>query len=285
MKIKNRKKMIQKKSFKHQKKKFLHNKFSHHEVTMLAIPIEKKREILNIKSKSKTPILEKLPKLNDNKSFVISLIKDDPRNYKFVSDRLKNDISVALIAFELDGLLLEHAGDNVKKNRSLTSLAVKNNGLALQFAHPKYQDDNDIVAIAMHQNLYAKYFVGPKIKLKFYTEKKKQTLLAVKTDGTLLRFADTDLRNDFDIVLQAVHQNGLALEFASSHLKSDKFIVSEAVKQFSEAIVFAGPYLKNDIDIILLAQQNDPGFKNKLTPLTPWQRPYYQYGKLTPYNY
>lgn len=285
MKIKKRKKIIQKKTFKIHKKKFLHNKLSHHEMILLDIPIQKKREILQLKSKSKTPILEKLPKLNDNKEFAISLIKEDPRNYKFISDRLKNDISVALVAFEIDGLLLEYAGDNVKKNRSLTSLAVKNNGLALEFAHPKYQDDNDIVAIAMHQNLYAKYFVGPKTKLKFYTEKKKQTLLAVQTDGTLLRFADTELRNDFDIVLNAVQQNGLALEFASSKLKSDKFIVSEAVKQYSEAIIFAGPYLKNDMDIILLAQQNDPYFKNRLTPVTPWQRPYYQYGKLTPYHY
>lgn len=284
MKIKKRKKIIQKQTFKTNKKKFLHNQISHHEMTMLNLPVIQKREILNIKSKSKTPVLAKLPKLNDNKSFAISLIKEDPRNYKFLSERLKNDISIALVAFERDGLLLEHAGENVKKNRSVTSLAVKNNGLALEFAHNKYQDDNDIVAIAMHQNLYAKYFVGPKMKLKFYTEKKKQTLLAVQTDGTLLRFADTELRNDFDIVWSAVHQNGLALEFASNKLKSDKFIVSEAVKQYSEAIIFAGPYLKNDIDIILLAQHNDPYFKNNLTPITPWQRPYYQYGKLTPYN-
>lgn len=284
MKFKKRKKIIQKQSFKIKKKKFLHNKLSHHEVNMLDITVIKKREILNVRPTSKKPVLKKLPKLNDNKAFAISLIKEDPRNYKFLSDRLKNDISIALIAFELDGLLLEHAGENVKNNRSVTSLAVKNNGLALEFASTKYQDDNDIVAIAMHQNLYAKYFVGPKMKLKFYTEKKKQTLLAVQTDGTLLRFADNDLRNDFDIVLSAVHQNGLALEFASTKLKSDKFIVSEAVKQYSEAIIFAGSYLQKDIDIITLAQQNDPYFKNKLTPITTWQRPYYQYGKFTPYH-
>lgn len=284
MKIKKRKKIIQKRTFEQKKKKVQHNKFSHHEITMMDIPIPQKREILNVKSKSKKPVLEKLPKLNDNKAFVISLIKEDPRNYKFASEKLRNDISVALVAFELDGLLLEYAGEKVKNNRTLTSLAVKNNGLALEFADPKFQDDNDIVAIAMHQNLYAKNFVGSKMKLKFYTEKKKQILLAVETDGTLLRFADSELRNDFDVVWSAVHQNGLALEFASLKLKSDKFIVSEAVKQYSEAIIFAGPYLKNDLDIIELAQNNDPYFKNPLTPINPWKRPYYHYGKLTPYN-
>ena len=169
MKIKKRKKIIQKKSFQQKKTKILNQQLSHHEITMIDIPIPVKREILNVKSKSKKPILEKIPKLNDNKSLVISLIKQDPRNYKFASEKLRNDISVALIAFELDGLLLEYAGEKVKKNRTLTSLAVKNNGLALEFADKKFQDDNDIVAIAMHQNLYAKNFIGPKMKLKFYT--------------------------------------------------------------------------------------------------------------------
>lgn len=283
MKLKKRKKIAQKKSFELKKKKILHNKFSHHEITMMNIPVPQKREILNIKSKSKKPILEKIPKLNDNKAFVISLIKEDPRNYKFASEKLRNDLSVALIAFELDGLLLEYAGEKIKNNRTLTSLAVKNNGLALEFAHPKFQDDNDIVAIAMHQNLYAKSFIGSKMKLKFYSEKKKQTLMAVETDGTLLRFADTELRNDFDVVWSAVHQNGLALEFASTKLKSDKFIVSEAVKQYSGSIIYAGKFLRQDLDIIELAEINDPYFKNPITPLSPWKNPQYSYGKFRPY--
>lgn len=284
MKIRKKKRLIQKRTFHHIKEKVQSNTLSHHEMTSMNIPSPLKRELLTIKSKSKKPVLEKLPKLNDNKSFVISLIKENPKNYKFASENLKNDLSVALVALELDGLLLEYAGEKVKNNRTLTSLAVKNNGLALEFAHSKFQDDNDIVAIAMHQNFYAKKFVGSKMKLKFYTEKKKQTLLAVETDGTLLRFADAELRNDFDVVWSAVHQNGLALEFASLKLKSDKFIVSEAVKQYGASIVFANPYLRNDIDIIELAQYNDPYLKNPLTPISPWKRPYYHYGRLTPYN-
>lgn len=277
-----RKIIIQRKTFERKKKKFLHNKFSHHEINMLEIPVVQKRELLNVKSTSKKPVLEKLPALNDNKSFVISLIKENPTNYKFMSDRLKNDISVALVAFELDGMLLQYAGDKIKKNRTLTSLAVKNNGLALEFADPKFQDDNDIVAIAMNQNIYAKSFVGSKMKLKFYSEKKKQTLMAVQTDGTLLRFADTELRNDFDVVLSAVHQNGLALEFASIKLKCDKFIVSEAVIQYSGSIIYAGKFLKHDLNIINLAEINDPQFKNTTTPVNPWKKHYYNYGK-SPY--
>ncbi len=266
--------MLQKKTFLYRKKKVLHNKLSHHEILMMNISPSQKREILNVKSKSKKPVLEKLPKLNDNKEFVISLIKEDPRNYKFVSEKLKNDLSVALVALELDGMLLEHVGNNIKKNKKLTAIAVKNNGLALEFADPKYQDDPEIVAIAMHQNIYAKSFVGPNMKLNFYSQKKKETLIAVKNDGTLLRFADSELRNDFDIVWTAVHQNGLALEFASYRLKADKFIVSEAVKQYSGAFIFASPYLKNDLDIIDLAVQNDPYFINPVTPKNPWKNPF-----------
>lgn len=274
MKINKRKKILQKKTFQSKKKKMFHNKFSHHEILNMNISNSQKREILNVKSKSKKPILQKLPKLNDNKEFVISLIKEDPRNYKFVSEKLKNDLSVALVALELDGLLLQYAGPNIKQNKKLTALAVKNNGLALEFADSKYQDDPEIVAIAMHQNIYAKSFVGPNMKLNFYSQKKKETLIAVKNDGTLLRFADSELRNDFDIVWTAVHQNGLALEFASYRLKSDKFIVSEAVKQYSGAIIFANPYLQNDLEIIDLAIDNDPKLIKKNTPKNPWKNPY-----------
>ena len=283
MKIAKKKKYNQKKSFKFKKKDILHNKFSHHELTSFDITPNQKREILNVKSKSRKPLLEKLPQLNDNKSFVISLIKENPQNYKFVSDRLKNDFSVAIIALEKDGLLLEFAGNKIKQNRSLTALAVKNNGLALEFADPKFQDDNDIVAIAMAQNIYAKSFVGEKMKLKFYSEKKKQTLIAVNTDGTLLRFADSELRNDFDIVWAAVHQNGLALEFASNRLKNDKFIVSEAVTQYSGAYLFVGGFLKHDLDIIDLAEHNDPKHLNSVTPKNHWRHPFYFDYNLKPY--
>lgn len=274
MKINKRKKLLQKKTFQAKRKKLSHNKFSHHEILMMDLPPSQKREILNVKSKSKTPILKKLPKLNDNKAFVISLIKEDPRNFKFASEKLKNDLSVALVALELDGLLLEHVGPELKQNKKLTAIAVKNNGLALEFADPKYQDDPEIVAVAMYQNIYSKSFVGPNMKLHFYSQKKKQTIIALRNDGTLLRFADAELRNDFDVVWEAVHQNGLALEFASYRLKADKFIVSEAVKQYSGAIVFASSYLQNDLDIIDLAITNDPTFVKKNTPKNPWKISY-----------
>lgn len=248
-------------------------------VVLVNVEPLKKREILKLKSKSKPPILEKLPQLNDNKDFVISLIKQNPQNYKFASEKLRNDISVSIIAFERDGLLMKYAGEKVKKSRIATSTAVKNNGLALEYAEIKYQDDNDLVAIAMNQNKYAKAFVGPRIKLKFHTEKKKQVLMAVATDGTLLRFVEPEFKNDFDVVWTAVNQNGLALQYASSRLKSDRFIVNESVKQFADSIMYAGKFLKHDSGVIDIAEDNALKSKNKPNFINLWKNPYYNYSK------
>lgn len=266
------KKFKNKQSF-NRKKRFSHTVHYHNKSTELSTVFQK-REVLNINSTSKKPILQKVPALNDNKTFVLSLIRQNPSNYKFISNRLKNDLSITLVALELDGMLLEHVGDTIKNNRILTSTAVKNNGLALEHADPKFQDDNDIVALAMHQNMYAKYFVGPKMKLKFYSEKKRELLLAVQTDGTLLRFAESEFRNDFDIVWSAVNQNGLALEFASFKLKSDRFIVTEAVKQYGPSLVYAGKFLKHDTDLLMLANINSPTTAQPFIPVNPWKISY-----------
>ena len=61
------------------------------------------------------------------------------------------------------------------------------------------------------------------VELEYYNKKKE--------DYPALKFASSQLRNDYDIVLSAVKYNGLALEYASKELRNNLDIVLEAIKQ------------------------------------------------------
>ena len=58
-----------------------------------------------------------------------------------------------------------------------------------------------------------------------------------------------ELRDDYDVVLEAVKNKGLILKYASKRLREDKTIVIEAIKQDKRAFDFIVPELRDDPDI------------------------------------
>jgi hypothetical protein len=69
---------------------------------------------------------------------------------------------------------------------------------------------------------------------------------AVVRQSFALCFADVDLRDDTEFVMELVEKNGLALQYASKRLKMNMMIVEAAVKQNPNALVFASPEIRND---------------------------------------
>jgi uncharacterized protein YlzI (FlbEa/FlbD family) len=85
-------------------------------------------------------------------------------------------------------------------------------------------------------------------------EEKKQyeeTMTLVKKNGTSLRLAPKDLRNNFDIVMEAVKKYGHALEYASEHLQNNPEIVIEAIKKDFLVLRYASSELKNDLKFMM----------------------------------
>mmetsp|Transcript_69206 Transcript_69206/g.129166 ORF Transcript_69206/g.129166 Transcript_69206/m.129166 type:complete len:364 (-) Transcript_69206:116-1207(-) len=94
-------------------------------------------------------------------------------------------------------------------------------------------------------------------KMKMMHGDVEAALIAVKFDGSLLRFAPAHLRDMEDIVMCAVANNGLALEFASARLQDTHQVALQAVLQNGIALQFASATLRADPDIALGACQDD----------------------------
>lgn len=81
--------------------------------------------------------------------------------------------------------------------------------------------------------------------------------LAIKKNPDILLLANMDIRNRYEVILDAVTKDGSALRFASPALCGDRHIVMCAIEQQADAIQFASEELKTDKKIALMAIERD----------------------------
>ena len=74
--------------------------------------------------------------------------------------------------------------------------------------------------------------------------------------GEILLFASDKLKDNYDIVLAAVNHSGGELQYASDKLKDNYNIVLAAVNNNGNALLFASNNLRNNYDIVLAAVNN-----------------------------
>eukprot|EP01051_Picozoa_sp_SAG22_P022917 SAG22_NODE_5693_length_970_cov_2.117107_1_plen_322_part_11 len=72
-----------------------------------------------------------------------------------------------------------------------------------------------------------------------------------------LQFANTKNSNDRDVVELAVRQDGSALKYAGDIMRDDPHVVKAAVEQFGPAIALASPAMQRHRSIGMLAVQQD----------------------------
>ena len=77
---------------------------------------------------------------------------------------------------------------------------------------------------------------------------KETAMLLVSVSGVNLQFCTDELRDNFDVVLEAVSNYGLSLRLASERLQNDSTIVFTACKNDSRAKEFAGDRISNNWD-------------------------------------
>jgi hypothetical protein len=82
-------------------------------------------------------------------------------------------------------------------------------------------------------------------------------LAAVCCDGSLLKFASSQIQNNKKIVLNSVTGSGDALVHASDFLKNDEEIVIAAVSNCGKSLQFASDNLRKNKKIVLLAVAKD----------------------------
>ena len=92
-------------------------------------------------------------------------MRNSPSAYQFASTRLKDDIRLALVAVEKDGMCLRSVSERLKYgNKEIILKAVVNNGLSLQYAPIHWRTDNEVIKVAISQNYYALQYVPKKYR-------------------------------------------------------------------------------------------------------------------------
>jgi len=179
-----------------------------------------------------------IKKYNNDKNFILNIIKDKPFALIYASDIVKQDSEIISKLVEIittkDSLALQYASDELKNNFDIVKLAVGDNGLALQYAGDELKNNFDIVKAAIENNPSALQYASNELKNNFDIVK-----LSVGNNGLALQYASDELKNNFYIVKLAVGDNGLALQYASNELKNNLYIVKTAVENNTGAIDYS----------------------------------------------
>ena len=175
------------------------------------------------------------PKLRDDEEIVKTLVsaRTYTFEFKYASDRLKNDYNFILETVKINGCILEYVSKKFRCNREIVFEAVKNDSYALQFASKKLKGNREIVLIAIEKKVCVFKYVSNKLK-----SDKEIVLKVVKKEGMYLTYASKKLQDDEDVVLNAVKNDGNALEIASDRLKKNKKIVLKAIKQDKNYLLY-----------------------------------------------
>lgn len=195
-------------------------------------------------------------------------------------------------AVEKDGRQLEHAPLALLHDRRTVMKAVKQHGPALQWASSGFRRDPGVVIAALQQDGRALQYAAKAMRedpavvleatrqqygqpLQFATADffrregedmeavfdmasgRTRWLAAVARDGTTLRHAPREFRQDREVVTVAVSQRGAALEHAARELAGDSAVVLQAVRQEGCSLQFASPDLRASRDVVLEAVKQD----------------------------
>jgi TPR repeat protein len=188
-----------------------------------------------------------------NRDIFLIAIKQNGLALKYASDDLKNDKEIVKNALEQNGLALKYVSDDLKNDKEIVKKAVEQNGLALEYATDNLKNNLDIVLIAIKKNSSAINFT------KFKNDLSRLSWLLYNYNTEIIKFAEYNIQDNYDVIMHCVKKDGLLLEFASNNLKNNKDIVLAAINQNFLSIKFASFELSNNSKIIftfLFRQRN-----------------------------
>ncbi|HDR9180263.1 TPA: DUF4116 domain-containing protein [Burkholderia vietnamiensis] len=187
--------------------------------------------------------MEKIANL-DNKNEVLEWLQDrNGLKFHAVSERLKADRDVILVAVREFGANLQYASEELRNDKEVVLSALSSWLGSLRHASANLRSDKEVVAIAIKKNQNNLQYASEEIK----DDKDFILSLPVFTDG--IRYASTRLRNDKDIALAIVRKEGMCLQFLGDEIRNDLDVVFEATKNYHISVTYAGDKLKQDIGI------------------------------------
>jgi len=219
--------------------------------------------------------------VRDNEDYAYIVVDKLPDMYMKVSERLKRNIKLVILALKRKGSLLQIFSEAIRDNKEAVIEAVSNCGKSLQFASERLRKDPDVVLPAIRsctdsfENSFR--FAGKELRedrefllravrekgicIKYTSDALKDdpevVLEAIKQRPMMLQYASKALRNNPNFVMEAINLDGKALKYGSKTLQSDKEFVLEAIQINPRVIEYVSETLRNDKDVVLAAVQRD----------------------------
>jgi hypothetical protein len=200
------------------------------------------------------------PLLYERKDFVARATKVHKRYFQFANASLRGNKEFVLQMIEPShrDSILEYVSDELKDDKEVVMVAVTKCGAALEFASQRLQDDLEVVTAAISDNSYAIRFAGPNVK------KNKSVALTLLRQKYLrymeLDFLDASFWDDEAIVRLAVARfKGNALKKAAKRFRDDPEMVKIALRKSPEALQYAGKKLRSDKETVLRAVRQESG--------------------------
>lgn len=109
-------------------------------------------------------------------------------------DNLRDDYYTVLNHVKQYGCLLAFASDRLKDDESIVIEAVKRDGWAIQFASDRLRNNKSIIQTAIEEDFL--------------------------NNGHLLKYASCELKDNYDIALQAAKKRVTAITFASRRIQA-----------------------------------------------------------------
>jgi len=185
-----------------------------------------------------------IDELLKRKSYSIKLNNLD----KTMLEHILNNKDILILILKFDFRILELVSETIINDEEFIKKLVKQNGAIYIYDKiQKYYKNNKTILL---EALKSKLHMYPR-----YSERYNYCILPKYID--ILEYCDINMKNDFDIVLEAVKNNGLSLQFASIELQNNYTIVLEAIKQNSFALQFASIELQNNYTIVYKAVQKN----------------------------
>jgi len=164
-----------------------------------------------------TPEILSFTNLQNDKGFMLSLIKQNIDFVNHIPPSLTNDRDIMLLAISYSGAKLKDVPDVFKNDKEIVMKAIESSPLMFKFASQELRDDEEVV------------------------------IKATKFNHNSLVFASNRLRDDKDFALKLIHIDYKVLTYLSTRLKSDHKIALEAYKKDKGAIKLFSRELNDEI--------------------------------------
>ncbi|WP_422133560.1 DUF4116 domain-containing protein [Endozoicomonas sp. ALD040] len=161
--------------------------------------------------------------LDKDRGLVLLLVKQNPKIFASLDDKLKDDVDIAKTAIEQNPYFLQYASDRLRNDRTLVKIAVKKDGHAIKYASSKLRNDHEVVLLAVKKIASPLLDAGEKAR-------NDKALLRIIIKEQPLAFAciDDSLKNDKKFILRLLSQQPCIYKYFSNSLKSDPDILAAA---------------------------------------------------------